>query len=161
MIFQSLAWMSPLPPHPSLSSNTKLLVSASTPKLHPQSEKLHWICFSLTLPSSLFLDVSLFPLLCLPLLVSLFSTGTITLCFSCLCKSNSSVFSFYVSVEQGFLGLQAAGQGHENGVDILTLPWVLGWCFKQQHIVGISKLQCHVGGNLEKHHWCVINPNSM
>lgn len=78
------------------------------------------------------------------------STGTITLCFSLLCEPDPPVFSLHISVEQRLLGLEAAGQRHEDGVDILTLPGVLGRRFKQQHVVGIRKLQRRIGGNLRK-----------
>lgn len=78
------------------------------------------------------------------------STGTITFCLSLLCESDPPVFSLHISVEQRLLGLEAAGQRHEDGVDILTLPGVLGRRFKQQHVVGICKLQRRVGGNLRR-----------
>lgn len=76
------------------------------------------------------------------------STRTAALCFSLLCEPDSAVLSLHVPVEQGFLGLQAAGQGHEDRVDVLRLPWVLRRRLKQQHVVGVSKLQRHVGGHL-------------
>lgn len=82
---------------------------------------------------------------------SISSTGTVTLCFSFLCEPHSSVLSLHIPVEKGFLGLEAAGKGHEDRINILALLWVLCWRLKQQHVVGICKLQCHVGGHLGKH----------
>lgn len=116
--------------------------------------------FSLTLPSFISSSFSASTVLSslLPSVTPLpsSSTGTITLCLSLLRKSDPPVFSLHVSVEQGLLGLQTAGQRHEDGVHVLTLPGVFGRRLEQQHVVGVGKFERRVGGNLGNRRCLVV-----
>lgn len=101
MIFQFFAQALTPSAHPPLLQNTLLVMSASNVELL-SSLPFHYASHS-----------------------SFSSTRTITLCLSLLCEAHSPVLSLHVSVEQRFLSLQTAGQGHEDRVDVLTFSRVL------------------------------------
>lgn len=77
------------------------------------------------------------------------STRAVTLVNICLLwKPNPSILPLNIPVQQGLLGFQPTCQAHENGVHVLALLWVLGRGLKQQHVVGVCKLEGSVGRHL-------------
>ena len=74
-------------------------------------------------------------------------TGVLRIGF--LGESHSAVLPLHVPVEQGLLGLKPASQAHEDRVHILAFLGVLCRCLKEQHVVGVGKLERRVGGHLD------------
>jgi len=64
-----------------------------------------------------------------------------------------------VPAEQRALGLQPAGQAHENGVHVLAFLRVLGRGLEQKHVVRIGELQGHAGWHLDQVLQVTLVPN--